>query len=78
MDQIINNILLTYNLTSVLRIYKKTYNLTVKILKYIIILIFLIGVVTLSYNKVYEKLFSPHGGPQDPQHLCLIIYWLGS
>ena len=53
MDWIINNILLKWNLTRVLRIYRKYYS-TDRFSKYIVILIFLLRVIALGYNYVYN------------------------
>ena len=62
MDWIINNILLKWNLTRVLRIYRKYYS-TDRFSKYIVILIFLLRVIALGYNYVYNKTLSLNFGP---------------
>ena len=62
MDWIINNILLKWNLTRVLRIYRKYYS-TDRFSKYIVILIFLLRVIALGYNYVYNQILSLNFGP---------------
>ena len=62
MDWIINNILLKWNLTRVLRIYRKYYS-TDRFSKYIVILIFLLRVIALGYNYIYNQTLSLNFGP---------------
>ena len=49
MNQIVNNIRLTQNLTLLLRT-QRIYNSTVKILNYIVMLIILVRIVVINYN----------------------------
>ena len=62
MNQIINNIRLTWNLTCVLRT-KRTCNSIIRFSKYVTMLICLVKVLVLGYNKVCSQTLSLNFGP---------------
>ena len=66
MNRIVNNIQLTRNLTYMLKILR-TSNQTVIFLKYVVILIFLMGFVIISYNQVCNQTLSI-------QYIKIIMY----